>query len=366
MEEAYKVKAIHDSEETTLGTWYRVEWEGRNPLTLEPWLHTWAQKRQLDCPDGKAAIKLYRAKAASPAYEPPAKGWCKNPGPNEKWVEAKGDVQCDHCCTWWGNDRGKQTHMRSCDRRPRQKGTNSLSAQKIRTTRRMKITTDMGSVKCEDVDLEWVSQFVYLGNNMEAGAEAKGPVQYRLALASNTFKKLMTIWKDKKLDVKLKLRLYKSAVCSVMRYGSDSYTVGSKQKSRINGWNSKRLATFTGRDIQEEARSPTFDLVGAIVKQRAQWLGHVLRLDDDVTVKKTLTEIYTKGHMYEGSLLDTLPPHTSLTHLTNLARDRRGWNEFVKTIPTRDSSAPQRGTRRSSRKGVKVIPIVINVNKLID
>ena len=70
--------------------------------------------------------------------------------------------------------------------------------------------------------------------------------------------------------------------------------------------------------------------------------------------------------MYEGSLLDTLPPHTSLTHLTNLARDRRGWNEFVKTIPTRDSSAPQRGTRRSSRKGVKVIPIVINVNKLID
>ena len=32
---------------------------------------------------------------------------------------------------------------------------------------------------------------------------------YRLALASNAFKKLMTIefWKDKKLDVTLKLRL---------------------------------------------------------------------------------------------------------------------------------------------------------------
>jgi len=226
------------------------------------------------------------------------------------------------------------------------------------------MTKEMGNVECEGEALEWVRKFVYLGNEMECDGDAKGPVQYRLALGSSRFKQLLTVWKDKQLDTKLKIRLYKCAVCSVMRYGSDAYTLGSREKAMINGWNSRKLAVITGRDIGDEARTPTYNLVNDIIRQRATWTGHILRMDKDSTIKKVITEIYEKGEQYDGAMLhrDTLPTHKSIEDLIAKAEDRAGWNKFVKTLVTRDSSTPKRGKGRSLRRSVRIRA----VNKMID
>ena len=117
----------------------------------------------------------------------------------------------------------------------------------------------------------------------------------------------------------------------------------------INGWNSRKLAVITGRDIGDEARTPTYNLVNDIIRQRATWTGHILRMDKDSTIKKVITEIYEKGEQYDGAMLhrDTLPTHKSIEDLIAKAEDRAGWNKFVKTLVTRDSPTPKRGKMRS-------------------
>ena len=49
----------------------------------------------------------------------------------------------------------------------------------------------------------------------------------------------------------------------------------------INGANSKMLTRITGKNIREEARDGTrsYDLVRQIRARRAQYLGHILRMD---------------------------------------------------------------------------------------
>ena len=53
----------------------------------------------------------------------------------------------------------------------------------------------------------------------------------------------------------------------------------------INGWNARSLAVMSGRQIKDEARKPSFDLVSALRVRRLRWLGHVLRMDDRRLVK---------------------------------------------------------------------------------
>ena len=73
------------------------------------------------------------------------------------------------------------------------------------------------------------------------------------------------IWKSKHLHPRLKMRLYVSAVCSIMVYGSEAWHLTADVKRAINGANSKMVSTITGRAIRDEA-SPgkTYDAVAGI------------------------------------------------------------------------------------------------------
>ena len=58
----------------------------------------------------------------------------------------------------------------------------------------------------------------------------------------------------------------------------------------LNNFNSKGMAGITGRSISEEAKDPTYDLLTDIKKARAKWLGHILRLDRNSILVRTMEE----------------------------------------------------------------------------
>ena len=163
-------------------------------------------------------------------------------------------------------------------------------------------------------------------------------------MASSAYRRGYIVFKDENLPRKLKTRLYVGGVCSVVRYGAETYTLGKKEKARLNSFNSRCLANITGRSQHDEARSPTYDLVGAVVTTRARWLGHILRMDENSYLHKVVREIYHNN--YEGSIICamSLPDHDDFEDLLSIAKDRRGWNKFTKTLRTsQDSSASHGG-----------------------
>ena len=78
------------------------------------------------------------------------------------------------------------------------------------------------------------------------------------------------------------------------------------------------------------ATQPAYDLVLAIRRRRMRYLGHILRMDSNRLVRRTLIA-YTSGgnNAPEGSLLQDCP-ELPLESLVEMAMDRPKWERFAR------------------------------------
>ena len=90
------------------------------------------------------------------------------------------------------------------------------------------------------------------------------------------------IWGNKELHVNLRMRLYKSSVCSILTYGSEAWRLTPDVGTSLNGANADMVSKITGCGIRDETiDGKSFDLVKWIRVRKLQWLGHILRMDTE-------------------------------------------------------------------------------------
>ena len=83
------------------------------------------------------------------------------------------------------------------------------------------------------------------------------------------------------------MKIYKTAVCSLLTYGSEAWNLNKKTQAKLNGANARCLSHFTKKTAHQEATAKTcsYDLVKEIRRRRFTWLGHLLRLRGPRLVK---------------------------------------------------------------------------------
>ena len=112
----------------------------------------------------------------------------------------------------------------------------------------------------------------YLGSMFEAGGGCMTDVKIRIATARQRFGKMRHIWADRRLHLNLRLRLYRSSVCSIMTYGSEAWQLSDEVTRALNGANSQMVSIITGKSPHVEASKDTrtFDLLRWIRARRLQ------------------------------------------------------------------------------------------------
>ena len=105
-----------------------------------------------------------------------------------------------------------------------------------------------------------------------------------------------------------------------------------KNKKRLNNVSSKMLSLITKRSIHDEAKRPTFNIIKHIMAQRFEYLGHILRLENDRTLKRILLDLSpNEASFADGSLLGETPFHT-VEEMLEAAADHTNWRELKKGI----------------------------------
>ena len=151
-------------------------------------------------------------------------------------------------------------------------------------------------------------------------------VRRRIAMARQRFGKLRHIWSDNSLHKNLSIRLYKSAIYSIMTYGSETWYLDVEVRRALNGANSQMMSIITGKTAHQEASAKwrTFDLVTWIRARRLQWLGHILRtMDTERSLKRAVFVMFK--HPRQGDLLMDAPEKKSWRSLVAYVMDREKW-----------------------------------------
>ena len=156
-------------------------------------------------------------------------------------------------------------------------------------------------------------------------------VQTRIARARQRFGKMRHIWANKVLHQNLRMRLYKSSVCSIMTYGSEAWRLTPKVRAALNGANASMVSIITGNTIREEStEGKLFDLVKWIRARRLQWLGHILRMPPERKIKQAIFIMFKAPQ--PGDILMDAPQTDSWRELCTYAWDRDYWKERVRTL----------------------------------
>lgn len=139
-----------------------------------------------------------------------------------------------------------------------------------------------------DCTLDVVEDFTYLGSTISSSLSLDSELNSRIGKASSAMARLSKrVWENSKLTTKTKTLVYQACVLSTLLYGSESWTLYSRQERRLNTFHMRclrRILEISWKDRipnkEVLARAETTSIFAMLTKRRLRWLGHVTRMDD--------------------------------------------------------------------------------------
>ena len=216
-------------------------------------------------------------------------------------------------------------------------------------------TTNEAAVVVNEKKLEEVDSFVYLGSVIDRKGGTEADVKSRIGKARTAFIALNKVWKDRKLSLRTKLRLFNSNVKSVLLYGSETWTATQtciKKLQAFTNWCLRRILRirWTDKVRNEEVweRTEQDAIQTEVGRRRWRWIGHTLRRTNSNITKRAL-QWNPQGNRNRGRprgtwrrvmTEDMERSGQCWQKIKKLAQDRVGWRMFVRGL------YPGRGDRQ--------------------
>lgn len=133
--------------------------------------------------------------------------------------------------------------------------------------------------------IERVNQFKYLGSIITESLEPDIEIKSRIEIARTTFKRMRSLFCNKDLNLKLRQRMVRCYVWSVLLYGVESWTLKAVMLNRLEAlemWIHRRMLRvswtdmLTNEEVLRRARTER-QLLTTIKCRKISYLGHVLR-----------------------------------------------------------------------------------------
>ncbi|XP_033641700.1 uncharacterized protein LOC117301804 [Asterias rubens] len=97
---------------------------------------------------------------------------------------------------------------------------------------------NLASVTVEGNSVEFTQKFRYLGCDIHSSAYSSPDILRRLGLASSTFGQLHVncVWRNKRLKLTTKLRVFTTCVLPVLLYGSGTWTLQADDTRKLQAF----------------------------------------------------------------------------------------------------------------------------------
>ena len=200
-------------------------------------------------------------------------------------------------------------------------------------------------IKIDNVQLEQVKDFKYLGSIKSNDGSCTKDVKTRIGMAKRKMTTLNNIWKDKNIPIQLKLNILKSLIWPVAIYGSEAWTLKKQDVNRLNAaemWFYRRILriSWTEKRTNESVIKELgiqMELVKEINKRKLRYVGHATR-HSKTNLMASVLQGKTEGKRKRGrpsvSYLSNLRDITNMDVglMTGNTRDRDKWRKIVNSV----------------------------------
>ena len=220
-----------------------------------------------------------------------------------------------------------------------------ISAEKTKIMANNNTSGFTQTVKVKETTLEAVDQFKYLGAII-TDEGSKTEVLSRIAQSQSALAKLKTIWNDKNITLKSKIRLLRSLVISIFLYACETWTLTAEIERRVDSFEMRTFRQLLGisykdhvtnetvRDKITEAIGKHQKLLDIVKTRKLKFFGHTTRSKG---LSKTILQGTVQGRRKQGrqkkKWQDNITTWTGLSfaEATRAAEDRDGWRCVVKS-----------------------------------
>ena len=144
------------------------------------------------------------------------------------------------------------------------------------------------SVSIGDHTLEVVDKFTYPMSTISSNLSLDEELNSRIGKAATAMARLTKrMWDNKMLSTNIKMGVYQACVLRNLLYGSEAWTLYSRQERRLNAFNLRclrRLLDITWKDsianmnVLDKAGLPS--IYAILTQRRLRWLSHVISMED--------------------------------------------------------------------------------------
>ena len=156
---------------------------------------------------------------------------------------------------------------------------------------RVRVQDSRGSI------IKQVDTFKYLGSTLSQRGGCEAEVETRIKAAWGKWREVAGVVCDRKMPIKLKIKVYSTVVRPVLIYGSETWAPRRKEEAKLERTEMRMLRWMMGISLLERLENDEIRRMAGIVKitevireARLRWCGHVLRMDDGEGVKKAWDE----------------------------------------------------------------------------
>ena len=146
-------------------------------------------------------------------------------------------------------------------------------------------------------ELKQVSSFKYLGAMFNEDGGTEEAVQRRIKEAWRKWNETAGVVMDKKIPLRLRMKVYKTVIRPVMLYGAETWALRRKEENLLERTEMRMVRWITGISLMQRMESEMIRRMAGIcnIKEKARearlrFLGHVVRRDPHHPTRKAYEE----------------------------------------------------------------------------
>lgn len=141
------------------------------------------------------------------------------------------------------------------------------------------------SIRINDTDIRNVTDYKYLGRNINDKMDHLKEIKQRIEIARSNFMKMRNVLCNLKLSLEVRLRVMRCYIWSTVLYGCETWTLKKDAQTRIQAfemWIYRRMLRipWTARVTNEEVINrigSEVQLVKIVKNRKAKYFGHIIR-----------------------------------------------------------------------------------------